>query len=376
MVDPVILSALVTAVLVIFAAVLLGWAAEASEKFIAPGLALAILALLQTLPEYTVEAVIAWSRNTHLMIANLTGSLRLLLGFGWPMIFIIAAVSQGIRQKKFLTKLELNSHQSLETLFLVPPVIYFTFIWLKGTMSPIDGCILIAMFLGFIKVISRAKAEEDETLENGDMPRVVKAIVHAPRKRRNFCIFGLFAVGGIVIFAVAHPFVESLKALAVTWGMSQFLFIQWVAPFVSEFPEKTTAFMWASKVKKATTGMMNMVSSNLNQWMLLAGSLPLIFSVSAGEYSVITFDEYQRQEIILTILQTAMVLACLWDAKVTWWEVGLIFGLWIVAFFFPEGRGHMIYANLAAFVLIIIGSAIFQPVPEIWKRARRACRRK
>src|SRR3989338_10266082 len=129
--NPVLLSALLTAALVIFAAVLLGWAAEALEKFIAPGLALAILALLQTLPEYTVEAVIAWSRNTHLMVANLTGSLRLLLGFGWPMIFIIAAITHAIKTRTLLKSLELNPHQSLETLFLVPAVTYFLFIWLK-----------------------------------------------------------------------------------------------------------------------------------------------------------------------------------------------------------------------------------------------------
>src|SRR3990167_317163 len=133
--NPVLLSALLTAALVIFAAVLLGWAAEALEKFIAPGLALAILALLQTLPEYTVEAVIAWSRNTHLMVANLTGSLRLLLGFGWPMIFIIAAIVYGFKTKKLLRKLELNPHQSLETLLLIPPILYFVIIWLKGSMT-------------------------------------------------------------------------------------------------------------------------------------------------------------------------------------------------------------------------------------------------
>ena len=370
--NPVLLSALLTAALVIFAAVLLGWAAEALEKFIAPGLALAILALLQTLPEYTVEAVIAWSRSTHLMVANLTGSLRLLLGFGWPMIFIIAAVSHWIKKRELLKKLELNPHQSVETLFLIPAVLYFTFIWLKGTMTPADGLILIGMFLWFIKVISKTKAGKEEAIEDDDMPRVVKKIVHASAIRRNFYIFGLFATGGAAIFIVAHPFVESLKALAASWGISEFLFIQWVAPFVSEFPEKTTAFMWAAKVKKATTGMMNMVSSNLNQWMLLAGSLPIIFSISAGEYSTIVFDAHQRQEIILTILPTAMVLACMWDAKVTWWEVGLIFTLWIIGFFFPEERNHMIYANLAAFAMIVIVSAIRQPMPEIWKRARRS----
>jgi cation:H+ antiporter len=368
--DSILISAIFTALLVIFAAVLLGWASEALEKFIAPGLALALLAFLQTLPEYTVEAIIAWSRNTHLMVANLTGSLRLLLGFGWPMIFIIAAVTHWFRTKKLLTKLELNPHQSLETLFLIPAVVYFTFIWLKKTMTPVDGVILILMFLVFIKVISKAKVGDADEVENSDMPRVVKKIVRLPAKKRNASIIALFAVGGIAILLVAHPFVESLKALAVSLGVSEFLFIQWVAPFISEFPEKTTAFIWASRPKKATTGMMNMVSSNLNQWMLLAGSLPLVFSISSGAYSTIIFDAFQCEEIILTILQTAMVLACMWDAKVTWWEVLLIFGLWIIGFFFPHERSHMIYVHLAAFIIIIIGSFIMQPVPEIWKRAR------
>ncbi|MBI2974931.1 MAG: hypothetical protein HYY43_05020, partial [Deltaproteobacteria bacterium] len=338
--DNILFSAIFTALLVIFAAVLLGWASEALEKFVAPGLALALLAFLQTLPEYTVEAVIAWSRNTHLMVANLTGSLRLLLGFGWPMIFIIAAVVHGIRTRKLLTKLELNPHQSLETLFLMPAVIYFTFIWFKKTMTPVDGIILISMFLVFIKVISKTKVGDEEEIENGDMPRVVKKIVQLPAKKRNAGIIALFVIGGAAILLVAHPFVESLKALAVSLGVSEFLFIQWVAPFISEFPEKTTAFIWASRVTKATTGMMNMVSSNLNQWMLLAGSLPLIFSISSGAYSTIVFDAFQREEIILTILQTAMVLACMWDAKVTWWEVFLIFGLWIIGFFFPAERHY------------------------------------
>lgn len=372
--NPVLLSAIITALLVIFAAVLLGWAAEALEKFIAPGLALALLALLQTLPEYTVEAVIAWSRNTHLMVANLTGSLRLLLGFGWPMIFIIAAIAHGIRRKQLLKSLELSPHQALETIFLIPAVVYFTFIWLKGTMTPVDGAILIAMFLWFIKAISRSKVTHEEEIESSDMPKVVKKIVRSSKAGRNFYIFALFAVGGIVIFLVAHPFVESLKSLAVSWGISEFLFIQWVAPFVSEFPEKTTAFMWAARLNKATTGMMNMVSSNLNQWMLLAGSLPLIFSISAGEYSTIIFDLHQREEILLTILQTAMVLACMWDAKVTWWEVMLIFSLWLIGFFIPAQRHHMIQVHLAAFIVIVIFSAIRQPVPEIFKRARDALR--
>ena len=53
------LSALWTFPAVILAAMLITWAAECGQFFIAQGLALAILAWVQTLPEFAVEAVIA-----------------------------------------------------------------------------------------------------------------------------------------------------------------------------------------------------------------------------------------------------------------------------------------------------------------------------
>ena len=75
---------------------LIAWGAEAMQFMVSQGLALAILAWLQTLPEFAVEAVIAWEagknpERSHLAIANLTGAIRLLLGLGWPMIYFVFA---------------------------------------------------------------------------------------------------------------------------------------------------------------------------------------------------------------------------------------------------------------------------------------------
>src|SRR5437764_14602940 len=75
----------------LLSAVLIAWAAESAQYFVAQGFALAILAWLQTLPEFAVEAVLAWHQQVPLLLANLTGALRLLTGFGWPMIYAVAA---------------------------------------------------------------------------------------------------------------------------------------------------------------------------------------------------------------------------------------------------------------------------------------------
>jgi hypothetical protein len=53
-------SALWTFPSILGSAFLIAWAAESAQFMISQGLALAILAWLQTLPEFAVEAVIAW----------------------------------------------------------------------------------------------------------------------------------------------------------------------------------------------------------------------------------------------------------------------------------------------------------------------------
>src|SRR5262245_43228398 len=77
---------------ILIAAIMIAWAAESAQFFIAQGFALAILAWLQTLPEFAVEAVLAWKQQVPLLMANLTGALRLLTGFGWPVIYLTAAM--------------------------------------------------------------------------------------------------------------------------------------------------------------------------------------------------------------------------------------------------------------------------------------------
>src|SRR5919198_5659877 len=78
---------------ILLASVLIAWGAESAQFFVAQGFALAILAWLQTLPEFAVEAVLAWKQQSSLLLANLTGALRLLTGFGWPMIYATAAMA-------------------------------------------------------------------------------------------------------------------------------------------------------------------------------------------------------------------------------------------------------------------------------------------
>ena len=87
---------------------LIAWAAESAQFFIAQGFALAILAWLQTLPEFAVEFVFAWRQQVPLLLANLTGALRLLTGLGWPMIYAVAAFFYRRRYGKPMREIRLR----------------------------------------------------------------------------------------------------------------------------------------------------------------------------------------------------------------------------------------------------------------------------
>src|SRR5450432_2376065 len=98
---------------ILLAAMLIAWGAETAQFFIAQGFALAILAWMQTLPEFAVEAVLAWHRQVPYLFASLTGALRLLTGLGWPMIYFSAAVVYRRRERKPMRRIVLEGEHSV-----------------------------------------------------------------------------------------------------------------------------------------------------------------------------------------------------------------------------------------------------------------------
>jgi cation:H+ antiporter len=327
---------------VLGSAMLIAWGAEAAQFLISQGLALAILAWLQTLPEFAVEAVIAWEAGkavaansnaahaTALMTANFTGSLRLLVGLGWPMIYVTAAIFYRRRTKKRLGEIVLENEHAVEIVFLLISIAYFFIVWLKGTLNWVDTIALTVIYLVYLYFLNKIPPQGEEKME--DLDRIPRFILRQRRMTRNAMIGGLFAGGGLILYFSAHPFLESLKAIAVGLGLSTFVFVQWVAPFLSEFPEKVSAFNWARRVTTAPIALMNMVSSNINQWTMLAAMLPIAYALALGHWATIDFDQHQEVEILMTIGQSLLGALLLANMRFSWWEAALLFLLWVIQF--------------------------------------------
>ena len=331
---------------ILLSAFVIAWGAEAAQFLISQGLALAILAWLQTLPEFAVEAVIAWNAGkdpsqTHLAIANFTGSLRLLVGLGWPMIYFVAAAS-----RRALVNIDLEREHSVEVFGLLLPILYFILIWWKGSLTLWDAFPLIGFYVLYLWVLWKIPPREgnEEALE--DLGFIPRRTLQMRPAMRNATIWALFLIGGAVLYFSAHPFLNSMLAIASTMGISTFFFVQWVAPFLTEFPEKLSAFYWARRVSTANVALMNMVSSNVNQWSILSAMIPILFVISAGELRPLPFDAHQREEILLTILQSLLGFLLLLNLQLKFHEALLLFVLWLAQFVVPSWRGPMIYVYL------------------------------
>jgi cation:H+ antiporter len=192
----------------------------------------------------------------------------------------------------------------------------------------------------------------------------------------------LFVVGGLMLYFTAHPFLNSMIGLATTLGVSQFVFVQWVAPFLSEFPEFVTTTYWARGRGKGGMALMNMASSNINQWTMLAAMLPIVYSLSLGRPADVPLEAH-RMELMLTLLQGTLGMILLANLNFQAFEALGLFALWFIQFLVPHLREEVAIAY-AVWLTLEIGSSLWRPgrlrafaiFPRLWGRSGKTAGRK
>jgi cation:H+ antiporter len=318
---PVELETLLYGLAIVGAAFAISWAAEAAERDIPRALALTVVALLAVFPEYAVDIVFAYKAGSdptfaQFAVANMTGGNRLLLGVGWPTVAVLAWLVRGQRA------LHLDRDAGLPLLFLGAATVYSFSLPLRGGVSLIDSVLLIGLFLVYAILASREEAHEPDLVGPA---ATIGALPTVPRRLSIVC---LFVYAGLTIGAAAEPFAEGLVHSGQKLGIDEFLLVQWLAPLASEAPEFLLAALLTLR-GKAPAAIGLLLSSKLNQWTLLVGSLPMAYSVGAGHLEPLPFDLRQVDEVFLTAAQSLFGIAVLASLSLELGEAALLAGLFL-----------------------------------------------
>ncbi|MEK7447976.1 MAG: sodium:calcium antiporter, partial [Planctomycetota bacterium] len=258
------------------------------------------LALVAFLPEYAVDLHLAWSAASNpedlpLACANMTGANRLLIGLGWPVVLF----AYWFTTKKKVIELE-PTHR-IELLALLAATFYSFFIPMKGTISLIDSVMLLVIFILYLVAASRTHHTEPE-LEG-------PVELFSQGSRLYCCLITIlfFVLAGYTIYISAEPFVDGLKVAGKSWGIDQYLMIQWIAPLASESPEFIVAIIFATRAM-AGASLGTLISSKVNQWTLLIASLPIAYTLAGGSIWGMKLDNQQVEEIFLTAAQSLFAI--------------------------------------------------------------------
>jgi cation:H+ antiporter len=333
------IEALIFGAAILGASFMLSWAAEVAQMEMSQALALALLALIAILPEYAVDLYFAWRAAEdpvygYYAAANMTGANRLLVGLGWPVIVWLFWARW--RQRK----IQLGEGDMVAVRFLAIAPLYAFVIAAVGKFWWLDTLVLVPIFLWYLIRMGKLSSEEPELVG----PALLVSLL--PRAWRIAVNVALFLFSGVVIFLAAEPFAESLIDTGHHFEIDEFLLVQWVAPLASEAPEFIIAAMWTMR-RHATMAMSALISSIVNQWTLLVGTISLVYSISAGRVAPLVLDVQQRHEIFLTAAQSLFAVVMLSDRQLSWWQALLLFTPFATQLLVPHWRMEIAYVYLA-----------------------------
>lgn len=116
------------------------------------------------------------------------------------------------------------------------------------------------------------------------------------------------------------------------------------------------------------------LSSKVNQWTLLVGTIPIVFAVSAGTFSGLPLGEHQRQELLLTAAQSFFAVSLLLTLRLTARGAGALFGLFIVQFIagitLPEDIDRILVLALSGVYLVLGAVQLVRHHKEVLRTSR------
>lgn len=261
---------------------------------------LTIVAMGTSAPEAAVSISAALKGNADITIGNIVGSniLNILIILGLSSVIVPIAVAP--------------STIKIETPFMLVITAVMLLLGLDGTISLIDGIILIALFIVYlVYLFIMAKKDMNKEQEAAKEVSIPKAII--------------FAIVGLAMIILGSNFtVDAATALARIIGLSERFIGLTIVALGTSLPELFTSVAAARK-GNADIAIGNIVGSNIFNILFVVGLSALIVPVPFAANFI--FDS-----IIAIAAGVLLLLCCLWTKSLKRWA-GVVMLLSYAAYF-------------------------------------------
>ena len=255
-------------VLIIGGNLLLKAAVSISLRFGIPKLliGMTVVSLATSAPELIVSIKSALKGSPDLAISNVLGSNIANLGLvlGITILFSPISISKSVYRKEWP--------------IMMFSAIYFLIVIVDGTISKIEGGILVCFLVMTISALIKLRDKSEVELENSNEDSLFKSL---------FILF----FGGLFLYYGSEWFIDGAIMLANSFGISERIIGITVVSIGTSIPELVTSLVAVfNKEKSISLG--NLLGSNIFNVFAVLGITSLVTPLTVLDQSIINYDIY------------------------------------------------------------------------------------
>ena len=255
-------------VLIIGGNLLLKAAVSISLRFGIPKLliGMTVVSLATSAPELIVSIKSALKGSPDLAISNILGSNIANLGLvlGITILFSPISISKSVYRKEWP--------------IMMFSAIYFLIVIVDGTISKIEGGILVCFLVMTISALIKLRDKSEVELENSNEDSLFKSL---------FILF----FGGLFLYYGSEWFIDGAIMLANSFGISERIIGITVVSVGTSIPELVTSLVAVfNKEKSISLG--NLLGSNIFNVFAVLGITSLVTPLTVLDQSIINYDIY------------------------------------------------------------------------------------
>ena len=255
-------------VLIIGGNLLLKAAVSISLRFGIPKLliGMTVVSLATSAPELIVSIKSALKGSPDLAISNVLGSNIANLGLvlGITILFSPISISKSVYRKEWP--------------IMMFSAIYFLIVIVDGTISKIEGGILVCFLVMTISALIKLRDKSEVELENSNEDSLFKSL---------FILF----FGGLFLYYGSEWFIDGAIMLANSFGISERIIGITVVSVGTSIPELVTSLVAVfNKEKSISLG--NLLGSNIFNVFAVLGITSLVTPLTVLDQSIINYDIY------------------------------------------------------------------------------------